>query len=246
MDSVTLIVTALATGAVAGLKPTADRVVEVAYEELKGLLQRRFSQVDVTLLEQQPASKSRQDAVAEDLARAGADMDSDVLRSAQELLKLIESRAPEAAAAIGTDLEWLRAGGSINIEDMVASGTGNRGQGGLEQLLQRIQERCWRKGDAASVSTLLELLKAEKPSVRSKAAFALGRIGESASPVVPALLDLLKDEDSDVRLAAVGALGWIGDAVVIPALQERLEDESIYVRLRAADALKDMKRRGTS
>jgi hypothetical protein len=128
MDPVTLIVTALATGAAAGLTANAEQAVKDAYKGLKNLIQSRFSQVDVKPLEQKPESKAKQDSIAEDLADSGADQDAEVLRTAQELIKLIESRAPEAAAAIGIDLEQLRAGGSINIEDVVASGTGIRGK----------------------------------------------------------------------------------------------------------------------
>ena len=39
MDPITIIVTALALGAAAGLKPTAEQAVKVAYAGLKKLIQ---------------------------------------------------------------------------------------------------------------------------------------------------------------------------------------------------------------
>lgn len=128
MDAVSMIVTALASGAVAGLKPAAEQAVKDAYDGLKSLIQRKFSQVDVAPLERKPDSESKQKSVAEDLADAGADKDVEVLRAAQELIRIIESNSPEAAAAAGIDLERLRVGGSINIEDVIAAGTGVRGK----------------------------------------------------------------------------------------------------------------------
>jgi len=123
-----MIVTALATGAVAALKPAAEDLVKSGYTDLKMLLHNRFSSVDLTPLEQKPASKAKQESLAEDLMEVEADKNAEILRAAQNFIKLIENRAPEAAISIGIDLERLRAGGSINIENVVAQEIGVRGK----------------------------------------------------------------------------------------------------------------------
>jgi hypothetical protein len=124
MDPITLIVTALAAGAAAGAKPTAEQAIKDTYAGLKNLIQHRFSQVDVKPLEQKPESIPKRDSIAEDLIGAGADKDPEVLQLAQELIKLIESKAPEEARNIGVDLHGAHTDGSINIENVVSSGPG--------------------------------------------------------------------------------------------------------------------------
>lgn len=126
MEPVTLIVTALATGAAAALKPAAEDAIKVGYEGLKSLLQRKFGQVELKALEQKPESKPKRDSVAEDLTAVGADQDREVLGAAQALLQLIGSCSPQTAAAIGVDLELVRVGGSINIENVISDGAGVR------------------------------------------------------------------------------------------------------------------------
>jgi hypothetical protein len=128
MDPVSMIVTALALGAAAGLKATAAAAVHDGYEGLKGLLQRRFAQIDVKPLEQRPESQAKRDSLAEDLTACGADKDVELLRSAQALLQLIQDQKPEVAPAIGIDLERVRAATAIRIEDIVAAGTGVKGE----------------------------------------------------------------------------------------------------------------------
>jgi hypothetical protein len=79
MDLLTSIVTALAAGASAALKPTVEQAVKDSYAALKGLIQRKYTQVDVNQLEANPTSKSRRGVVEEDLAAVGADKDAEAL-----------------------------------------------------------------------------------------------------------------------------------------------------------------------
>jgi hypothetical protein len=123
MDPITIIVTALALGAAAGLKPTAERAVKDAYVGIKKLIQDKYQQINLPLLEGDPASKGRQEVVKEDLARAKADQDEAVLRQAKTLLDAIQKHAPESAGAIGVDLEDIK-GASLKIADIIATGTG--------------------------------------------------------------------------------------------------------------------------
>jgi len=59
MEPITAIVTALALGAAAGLKPIAEQAIKDSYAALKALITRKYAGVNVDLLEQNPASEGR-------------------------------------------------------------------------------------------------------------------------------------------------------------------------------------------
>jgi hypothetical protein len=128
MDPVTAIVTALALGAGAGLKETAETAVKDAYAGLKGLIHSKHEKVDLRPLEEAPGSKARQAVVAEDLNTSHAGEDADVLRQAKVLLDVIRERDPRAGESIGVDLSDIE-GASLRIADVVASGAGVRARG---------------------------------------------------------------------------------------------------------------------
>jgi len=123
IDPLTSVVTALAAGAAAALKPTVEQIVKDSYAALKGLIQRKYAQVDVNQLEANPGSKSRRGVVEEELAAAGANTDAEVLQHAQVLLEAIQRHAPQAAAAIGVDLKDIE-GASLAIRRVTATGAG--------------------------------------------------------------------------------------------------------------------------
>lgn len=123
MDPITIIVTALVAGAAAGLQPTIEQAVKDAYAGLKSLIQRKYGDVNVDLLEGDPKSKSRQMVVEENLQKTDAEKDADVLRQAKELLDAIQAHAPETAAIIGVRLEDIK-GASLQLEDIISSGHG--------------------------------------------------------------------------------------------------------------------------
>ncbi len=125
MEPISLIATALALGAAAGLKSTAEQAVKDAYGGLKKLIQDRYSSAEVSLaqLEKAPASAARRGVVEEDLTDLGAEKDEDVLRRAKEVLDTVRKYAPEAGPSIGVSLEDVRAA-SLSIEGIIASGTG--------------------------------------------------------------------------------------------------------------------------
>jgi hypothetical protein len=104
MDALTSLVTALAAGAAAALKPTVEQAVKDSYSALKRLIQRKYAPVSLDQLEANPTSKSRRGVVEKDLAAAGTDKDAEVLQQAQTLLETIQRQAPETAAAIGVAL----------------------------------------------------------------------------------------------------------------------------------------------
>jgi hypothetical protein len=128
MDPLTSLVTALAAGAAAALQSTVEQVVKDSYAALKGLIQRKYAQVDVNQLETNPSSKSRRGVVEEELAAAGADQDAEVLQQAQVLLEAIQRQAPQVAAAIGVDLQDIE-GASLAIRHVIATGAGVKVEG---------------------------------------------------------------------------------------------------------------------
>jgi hypothetical protein len=105
MEPITAIVTALALGVAAGLKPAAEQAIKDSYAALKALITRKYAQVPLDQLEANPNSKNRRGVVEEDLAAAQANHDPEVLQHAQALLKAIQRQEPHTAAAIGVDLK---------------------------------------------------------------------------------------------------------------------------------------------
>jgi hypothetical protein len=123
MDPLTSIVTALAAGAAAALQSTVEQVVKDGYAALKGIIQRKYAQVNIDQLEANPSSKSRRGVVEEDLKAAGADTNAEVLQHAQIFLEVIQRQPPEIAAAIGVDLKDIE-GASLAIRRVTAIGAG--------------------------------------------------------------------------------------------------------------------------
>jgi len=123
MDPATLIVSAVATGAVAALKDTASQAVKDAYAALRSILQHRYGEVDVSPLEAKPASAVKRASLAEDLGETEAPSDRELLGKAQELLDAVELSDPDAAAAVGVDLRQVRAA-FVTIDQISTTGSG--------------------------------------------------------------------------------------------------------------------------
>ncbi len=104
MDPVSMIAIALATGAAAALKPTAEQAVKDAYAGLKELITRKFgvsSEVAKAVegVETKPDSAGRQTTLKEELSTANVAQDQAILQAAQRLLDLIQAH-PDGAAHI--------------------------------------------------------------------------------------------------------------------------------------------------
>lgn len=118
----TIIVTALAAGAAAGLTDTASQFVKEAYAGLKGLIKRKYAKAgaSVDVLETDPSSEDLQSFAGKQLATSGAADDQDVQKLAQALLDAVAQYAPESARTIGVELKDIRAGsmrlGDINVQ----------------------------------------------------------------------------------------------------------------------------------
>ncbi len=93
--------------------------------------------------------------------------------------------------------------------------------------------------EKGNVEGLIKALKYKDPSIRRKAANALGEL--KAKESLDALIDALADEDVKVRLEVVRALGRLGDSRAVEALINVVKgDESLDVKLEAIKSLKSI------
>ena len=122
MEPISMLVTAIVSGAAAALEPTAGQAVKDAYAGLKALIKRKWDGVGVESVERDPRSVSRRDVLKDDLAKTSAPRDEEVLAKAQELLQAVRLHAPHAAQAAGISLAEIEAGGTISIKDLLAVG----------------------------------------------------------------------------------------------------------------------------
>jgi hypothetical protein len=124
MDPITIILTALVTGAAAGLKPTAEQVVKDAYSGFKTFIKSKYTRVSVDNLEADPASEARKRVVREDLEKANAGNDAELLLQAKAVLDAVREHAPAAAREVGVDIADLKAQSLRVVNIIVQTGTG--------------------------------------------------------------------------------------------------------------------------
>jgi hypothetical protein len=118
MDPLSIIVTALATGAAA----VAQSAVKDSYAAVRALLVRRFSSVGVDVLERDPSSPARQEVIKEDLVRSGAANDKEVLEHIEGLLEAIsQSGSSSSHGTQAVDLKQVRAA-QLVIKSVIAEG----------------------------------------------------------------------------------------------------------------------------
>lgn len=118
-----MVVAAVAAGAAAGTTETAKQAVIDAYQSVKNLISRRYSSVDVELVERQPQSASRRAVLAEELERAGVGSDEELLTAAQCLLLLVSQNSPQAAETVGVRLRQVSSG-ELEITTISSAGSG--------------------------------------------------------------------------------------------------------------------------
>ena len=123
MDPATLIVSALALGASAGVKYIAETGLKDFYDTLKNLIRQKYPDVFIDRLEKNPSSEKQRQAVEEDIQNSGAGKDKDVVIAAQNLIEKLNEISPESLQVYGVNLEDVRAT-SVLIEDITSSGTG--------------------------------------------------------------------------------------------------------------------------
>ena len=123
MDPISIIVSALAAGAAAGLKPTAEKIITDAYASLKGMIQRKYKNIDLSQVENKPASESKRASLAKELADAGATGDQELLDIAKVVIDAIAKHDKATATVIGVNLEEVKAA-YLNIRKVTTSGAG--------------------------------------------------------------------------------------------------------------------------
>lgn len=124
MEPITMVISALAAGALAGLKPTAEQAVKDAYAGLKELICRKWRKIDIALLESDPSSKPRQAVLRDELATTSCATDDEVLQRARILVEALTKHAPQALQAVGVKLEEIDVGGSVRLGQIVAQACG--------------------------------------------------------------------------------------------------------------------------
>ena len=123
VDPITLVITAVALGAAAGVKDTAAAAVNDAYTGLKHLLARR--EVDVSAVERRPDSPTQQAALREILTDTGG-VDGELVAAAHAVTDAVAAHDPQAARVVGVDLrdvqaEFVRIGAVTSAGDGVTA-----------------------------------------------------------------------------------------------------------------------------
>ena len=99
MDPISLIMAALTTGAVAGVRDTAGAAIKDAYEGLKALIRRRLganreATTELDLSERQPAAATGE--LARHLRAIAAETDEELIAAAQAVLRLVDPAGSRA------------------------------------------------------------------------------------------------------------------------------------------------------
>ncbi len=92
MEPVSLILGALAAGATASVQDTASQAVKDAYTGLVALVKRRFAekpQAQTWLVEYEKDPETWDKPLQKSLVEVGADKDEEVVRQAQQVMKLV-------------------------------------------------------------------------------------------------------------------------------------------------------------
>jgi len=93
-------------------------------------------------------------------------------------------------------------------------------------------------GNKQTIPVLITLLEEDVALVRSRIAWAMGKIKDERT--IKPLIKALDDEDSDVRKNATRSLGELMAFDAIPALVEKLKDSSWEVRAETIVVLEDL------
>lgn len=99
MDPVSLIVAALAAGASTALKDTAGEAIKDAYAGLRSLLKRKLGDkqaAQVALDKHEEAPEVWEKPLEAEIKEAGVADDEEVVRAAQEVMKLADPEGAEA------------------------------------------------------------------------------------------------------------------------------------------------------
>lgn len=129
MDPVTVIITALAAGAVDVVKPTATEVVKDSYQGLKDALVRKFGGSSEVVkaaknVETRPDSEARQSVLKEELTAVESEL-GDIPQMAEALLQALQ-----ASGSISSEAHLAGDGTIVQGEGNVVAGRGGVAVGG--------------------------------------------------------------------------------------------------------------------
>ena len=124
----TLIVTAAALGAAAGLKPTAEQAVKDAYMGFKKVITDHYGDYrdlldSLEFLGKKPEDANRQAAFKDELTNVEATNDPALIKAAKEVHTAVEIHNPDIPIAIGMDIEILNAA-VLEAENILAGKSG--------------------------------------------------------------------------------------------------------------------------
>lgn len=122
MDPISLVVGALAAGASAGLTDTFGNVIRDAYGVVKKIIADRYQRVQLASLEDNPESPIQQAAVKEALENTAAATDDALIEAARALLQAVAANAPEAARAVGVDLQRITVNDGVEVDSVRVRG----------------------------------------------------------------------------------------------------------------------------
>jgi hypothetical protein len=92
VDPVSVVLAALAAGAIAAAKDTASQAIKDAYAGLKALVKKRFvgkPQAEMALTEYEKDPDTWQKPLQKSLVETGADQDEALVRQSQQVLELV-------------------------------------------------------------------------------------------------------------------------------------------------------------
>ncbi len=95
MDPISLVMAALAAGAIAATKETAGTAVKDAYQGLKGLIKKKFAgepKAEMVLEEHATDPETYEAPLKKKLAEAGIDRDEEIINVAQDLLSQVKEQ----------------------------------------------------------------------------------------------------------------------------------------------------------
>lgn len=134
MEPITIILTAIVAGAALKAKDIGEKAIDDLYHGLKTLIVDRYHAAEeaVEQIEKNPESETRKALAREVLEENHVEQDANIVHQAQALLAAVAENPPAAAQEAGIDMERIRAGASVNIEDIISTSGSHIGMRDIE------------------------------------------------------------------------------------------------------------------
>lgn len=127
MDPISLVIAALAAGAIAATQETAGTAVKDAYQGLKGLIKKKFAgepKAEMVLEEHETDPETYAAPLKKKLTEAAIDQDGEIVKSAQSLLDQLKEQ-PGGQQIINQNIS--------NVKYAATSGSGNASISGISE-----------------------------------------------------------------------------------------------------------------